>query len=174
MKKKVIRNAKGISNKEVKAVAELEFHERRYFKREDIQHLFKNNKEMTNTLYGLTKKGRIVRLNKNKYYLVPLKARLGKWTDDPFIVIDETMDGKDYVIGDWAAANYWRLTEQIPFRYDVYTTRRQGTYTLLGIRVVFHRTSKEKLKRAVTQRIKNHQFLILNKREMKQWMKQKE
>lgn len=168
---KQITKPKGISQKEMKVIAELEFQEKRYFKREDIKELFKNNKEMTNTIYNLTKKGRIVRLNKNKYFLVPIKARLGKWTDNPFIVIDETLDGKDYFIGGWAAANYWKLTDQIPFRYDVYTTRRQGEYTILSIKIVFHRTTNRKIKQAKTQNLNAHTFKIMNKKEMKKWMK---
>lgn len=171
MKKRQIKTAKGVSNKEIKVIAELEFIEKRYFKRKDIVHLFNNKKEMINAIYTLAKKGRIVRLNKDKYYLVPVKARLGRWTDEPFVVIDETMDGKDYFIGGWGAANYWRLTDQIPFRYDVYTTRRQGKNKILGTEITFHRTSKNKIKKAVVKNINNHNFLILNKQEMKKWMK---
>lgn len=174
MRRKEINTAKGVSNKEMKVIAELEFNEKRYFVRKDIKHLFKNNKEMTNSIYRLVKKGRVVRLNKDKYYLVPVKARLGRWTDEPFIVIDETMNGKDYFIGGWASANYWRLTDQIPFRYDVYTTRRQGEYNILGIKIIFHRTSRKKIKKAVIRSIKNHNFSILNRMEMKKWMKLKE
>jgi len=168
------KTAKGISNKEVKIIAELEFNEKRYFKRSDIKYLFKNKKEMINTIYRLVKKHRIVRLNKDKYYLVPIKARIGMWTDDPFVIIDETMEGKDYFIGGWGAANYWRLTDQVPFRYDIYTTRRQGRYKILGVTIVFHRTTKSNLKKAVVKKINNHNFYILNKQEMKKWMKLRE
>ena len=47
---------KGISPKEIKIISELEFNEKKYFKKEDIQHLFKNKKEMTNAIYNLAKK----------------------------------------------------------------------------------------------------------------------
>ena len=172
--KNIINEVKGISQKEIKIIAELEFHEKRYFKREDIEKFFKNTKEIANTIYNLTKKDRIVRLSKNKYFLVPIKARLGKWTDEPFIIIDEVLDGIDYFIGGWAAANYWRLTDQIPFKYDVYTTRRQGEYNLLGVKIIFHRTTKEKIKKAIVKIINSHQFRIMNRREMKKWMKSRE
>lgn len=168
------QNVKGISHKEIKIIAELEFNEKRYFKRGDIKHLFKNKKEMTNTIYNLAKKERIVTLNRNKYFLVPIKARLGKWTDEPFTIIDEVMDGKDYFIGGWAAANYHRLTDQIPFKYDVYTTRRQGEYNILGVKIIFHRTTKERIKKAVIKQLNNHYFYIMDKKEMKKWMKLRE
>jgi predicted transcriptional regulator of viral defense system len=173
--KKMNNVAKGISNKEIKVVADLEFKDKKYFRREDIAHVFKNKKEMINTLYNLAKKRRIIRLNKNKYFLVPVKARIGKWTDEPFIIIDETLDSKDYFIGGWAAANYWRLTDQIPFRYDVYTTRRQGKYKLIGVEIIFHRTTKENIKkRSCVKQINDHSFRILNKKESSKWMKLRE
>jgi len=165
---------KGISSKEIKIIAELEFNEKKYFRREDIQHLFKNKKEMTNAIYNLAKKERIVALNRNKYFLVPIKARLGKWTDEPFTIIDEVMDGKDYFIGGWAAANYYRLTDQIPFKYDVYTTRRQGEYNILGVKIIFHRTTKERIKKAVIKQLNKNSFYIMDKKEMKKWMKLRE
>ena len=116
---------RGLSNKEIKIVSDLEFKEKSYFTREEIAKHFKNKKEMTNTLYSLVKKNRVIRINKNKYFLVPIKARTGKWTDEPFVIIDETLDGADYYIGGWAAANYWRLTDQVPFRDDFYSTKKQ-------------------------------------------------
>lgn len=166
---------KGLSNKDIKIVSELEFNKKYYFKREDIVKFFKNKKEMINTLFSLNKKGRIVKLNKNKYFLVPIKARIGRWTDEPFIIIDETMEGKDYFIGGYGAANYWRLTDQIPFKYEVYTIRRQGKYRLLGVDIIFHRTTKERIKKtSCEQRINGHLFKILNKAESRKWIKLRE
>jgi len=78
---------KGLSEKEIKIVSDLEFKRKYYFSRGDIKNHFKNKKEMTNTIYNLIKKGRFVRFNKDKYFLVPIKARLNKWTDEPFIII---------------------------------------------------------------------------------------
>ena len=166
---------RGLSAKEMKIVSNLEFSEKYYFTREDIEAYVTHKREMINTIYALVKKGRVVRLNKNKYFLVPIKARLGKWTDEPFVIIDETLNGKDYYVGGWAAANYWRLTDQIPFRYDVYTTRRQGRYNLLGVEIIFHRTTKENMiKKSCEKEINKHKFKILNKKESKRWMSLRE
>lgn len=166
---------RGLSNKDIKIVSELEFNKKYYFKRENIAKFFKNKKEMINTLFSLNKKGRIVKLNKNKYFLVPIKARIGRWTDEPFIIIDETMEGKDYFIGGYGAANYWGLTDQIPFKYEVYTIRRQGKYNLLGVDIIFRRTTKERIRKVSCERIINgHPFKILNKAESRKWIKLRE
>ena len=157
----------------MQVVANLEFSDKYYFSRQDIAHLFKNKQQMTNILYTLHKKGRIHRLNKNKYFLVPVKARSGKWVDNPLIIADEMLDGKRYYVGGWYAANYWRLTDQIPFQVDIYTTKRQGKVTIMNTRFVFHRTTTKNLHNAVLQKVEGHQFWILDKEQTKKWMKSK-
>lgn len=164
---------KGLSKLEIDVISDLEFRQKYYFTREDIKTHFSGKRQMTNTLYQLRKKERIIRLNRNKYFLVPIKARYSKWTDNPFIIADEICNGKDYFIGGWAAANYWRLTEQVPMQTDVYTIRRQGKFNLLNNRFVFHRTTKKNLKNAVTIKVNNHHVGIIRKEIAKQWMKSK-
>ncbi|MBI4175888.1 MAG: hypothetical protein HY518_01680, partial [Candidatus Aenigmarchaeota archaeon] len=72
---------KGLSKTEIAAIADLEFRQKYYFTKEDITSHFRNKRQIINTIYALKKKGRIVPLNKNKYFLVPIKARAGRWTD---------------------------------------------------------------------------------------------
>ena len=161
---------KGISNQEIKTIAELEFYQKYYFTKDDIIHHFDNPKEIKDFIYHLKKKGRIIKVNRSKYYLVPIKAKSGKWSDDSFIIADQICDGKDYFIGGWAAANYWHLTEQVPMRIDVYTTRRQGKVKILSNSFVFHRTSKKRTSGAVTQKIGNRVFKIMPKKVVAEWM----
>src|SRR3989338_7615917 len=104
----------GLSKKETEVIAQLEFDENYYFTRENIKHHFEKESQMRHTIHKLLKKQIIVTLNKNKYYLIPIKARKGKWADDSFIIADEVCNGKNYFIGGWAAAQFWKLTDQIP------------------------------------------------------------
>ena len=166
---------KGLSKREVEIIAWLEFNKKYFFTIKDIEHFLKNKTQRYNIIKNLIYKKRILKLNKEKYYLVPIKAKLGKWIEEPFVVIDEIMNGKDYYIGGWGAANYWRLTDQIPFRFDVYTTRRQGKLNVLNTEITFHRSTKESMnKKAIVKKIQKHEFSILNKRESKGWMKSRE
>ena len=162
---------KGISNIEIKVIADLEFRKKYYFTIDDISSHFVNVKQRYNTIHILQQKGRIIKLNQKKYFLVPIKARYGKWTDYPFIIADEMMDGKGYFIGGWAAANYWRLTGQVPMQIDIWTIKRQGEINLLNSRFVFHRTTPAKLRKAVTEHTKDHSFLVLNKKDAAKWVK---
>ncbi len=164
---------KGLSKKEIKAIADLEFRKKYYFTREDIRSHFDNKRQMTNTIHSLSKKGRVIRLNRNKYFLVPVKARSGKWTDHPLIIADEICNGKDYCIGGWYAAYYWNLTDQIPAQVDIYTTKRQGSKRILNKRFVFHRTTRKRIEEAVTGRIGRHQFRIISREAAKRWIRSK-
>ena len=165
---------KGISNQEIKVISELEFYQKYYFTKEDIKHHFDSDRKIKDFIYHLQKKGRIIRINRKKYYLVPIKAKSGKWTDHPFMIVDQMCDSKDYFIGGWSAANYWHFTEQVPMQVDVYTTRRQGKVNVLNNRIVFHRTSKQKTAKAALQKIKDKTFRILSKQEAKEWMKSRQ
>jgi predicted transcriptional regulator of viral defense system len=164
----------GISKKEIKVIADLEFRRLYYFTFDDISNHFNNKKQMLNWIYTLTKKGRIIRLNKNKYFLVPIKARTGKWTDEPLIITDEICNGKDYYVGGWYSAYYWKLTEQVPMQVDIYTTKRQGKLSILNKRFVFHRARKNAIEEAVTEFINNHAFRIISREKAIKWMKSRE
>jgi len=164
----------GLSKKEVEIIAWLEFYKKYFFSIEDIKQFFNNKTQQYNTIKNLIKKRRIIKLNKNKYYLIPIKAKTGRWIEDPYVIADEMCDGKDYVIGDWAAVYYWKLTDQIPMQIGIYTTKRQGKIKIMNTQFNFHRTTKNKIQKAVVKKINKHLVKILNKRETKKWLKSRE
>ena len=161
----------GLSSKEIEIIAWLESYQKYFFTIKDIENFFVNTKQRYNFIQRLMKKKRIMKLNRSRYYLVPIKAREGGWAEDPFILADEIMNGKDYFIGGWSAANYWRLTDQIPFWTEVFSSKRQGRKKIFNTGFIFRRTTPKKIKKAVIKKINNHEFRIMNKREMKKWMK---
>ena len=165
------KKIKALSQKEVEIIAWLEFYQKYFFIIKDIEQFFKNKSQRYNTIKNLLKKKRIVKLNKEKYYLIPIKARTGGWAEDPFILADEIFNGKNYFIGGWSAANYWSFSDQIPFSIEVFTTKRQGKKTILNTKFIFRRTTPEKIDKAVIRKINKHTFLIMNKMQMKKWMK---
>jgi hypothetical protein len=56
-------------------------------------------------------------------------------------------------------------------KIEVYTTKRQGIKKYLTTTIIFKRTTKEGLKRAVTQKIGDHGYKILNKEDAAEWMR---
>ncbi len=168
------KKIKSLSQKEVEIIAWLEFYQKYFFTIKEIGQFFKDKSQRYNTIKSLLKKKRIVKLNREKYYLITIKAKTGGWAEDPFILADEIFNSKDYFVGGWSAANYWRLTDQIPFKIEVFTTKRQGRKKILNTEFIFRRTTHEKIKRAVIKKINRHTFLIINKKEAKKWMKSRE
>lgn len=162
---------KPLSKKEVEIISWLEFHKKYFFTSRDIDQFAKDKKQRYNIISKLLKKQRILKLNRHKYYLIPIKAKAGSWAEHPFIVVDEMMDSKDYFIGGWAAANYWDLTDQVPVQVDVYTTRRKGKLEMMNTRILFCHTTARRLEGAVTKLLQEHEFRILPKEEAKKWMK---
>lgn len=163
----------GLSRKEMGIVSWLEFYDKYFFSSSEIDKFAKSKTQRYNFVKHLLKKKRIVKLNRDRYYLITTKAKSGSWAEHSFILADEACGGKDYVIGGWAAANYWHLTDQIPMQIDVYTTKRQGVLRVLNTRIVFHRSTKRRVTRVVVGRISNHPFRIEKKEDAKKWLKSK-
>lgn len=162
-----------LSKREIEVISDLEFQKKYFFRKADIRHHFNKSTQLIKTIYHLRRKKRIVRLSRDKYYLIPIRARTGKWTENPFIVADEIFNGEGYFVGGWSSAYYWSLTNQIPMQTDIWTTKRQGKVTVLGIRFHFHRTTEKRINESTIQSVEGHSFRIQSKEESKKWMKSK-
>jgi len=158
-----------LSKRAVKVISDLEFQQKYYFTKKDIRKHFDSDKQLVDFIYNQRKNKRILKLNKDKYFLIPIKARYNVWTDNPFIVADEIMNGKNYYIGGWSASKYWKLTDQIPMQIDVYSPNKYGKMQVMNKRYVFHRIRGEALKKGIKKKIEGHQFIILKKGESEKW-----
>lgn len=158
---------RGISNKELTVISYLELEGKRFFSRNDIKKFFKSNGDMNFYIYKLKSKGRIEKINKNKYYLIPIEAHMG-WTEHPFIVADEMFNGKEYYIGGKAAANYWGLIDQLPAVIDVFSKKKQGIKKILGTAFKFRRIRK--MAKVVKRKINDHEFWIATRGVSKKWI----
>jgi len=162
-----------LSERAVRVISDLEFQGKYYFTKDDIRKHFDNEKQLYDFIYNQRKNLRIIKLNKDKYFLVPIKARHNVWTDNPLIVADEIMNGEEYYIGGWYAAKYWKLTDQVPMQVDVYSPNKYGKTKIMNKRYVFHRIRGEALKKGVRKKIDGHSFIILKKVESEKWMSKK-
>src|SRR3989338_3038070 len=162
---------KGLSSKEIEVVSFLELNDKHFFTMDDVKKFFKNTNEFWVYIKRLKDKKRIIKINKSKYYLVPVKAYQNKWSENPFIVIDEIFNGKNYFIGGYAAAHYWGLIDQIPRKIEVFCTNKQGKTKLFDAEIVFKRIRPKNLVGLVEQKAKNHSFKIASKEKVMQWMK---
>lgn len=160
---------RGISEKELGFISKLELKGKYFFTRDDIKKNFTSINEMNVYLHRLKKKGRVLKLNKSKYFLIPIRAVSNKWSEHPFILIDEIMDGKNYCIVGKAAAYYWKLIDQIPYEYEVYNTKKHGLVKMFHARIDFKKRRKKNLPKGVERTIHGHKFIIASKKEAKKW-----
>lgn len=165
---------KGLSGREVEVIAWLEFYKKYFFYAKDIASFFDNKRTLYRGIQKLLAKKRILKLNQNKYYLVPIKAKSGSWSEHPFIIIDEMCNSKDYFINGWASAHYWHLTDQVPMAYEVFSTNKQGSKTVLDTKILFHRIRKIDPSKVVMKTIAGHSFFIMNKQHSTKWINSRE
>jgi predicted transcriptional regulator of viral defense system len=162
-----------LSDRAINVISDLEFQEKYYFTKKDIEKHFENKKQLYDFIYNQRKNKRIIKLNKDKYFLVPIKARYRAWTDHPLIIADEIMNGENYYVGGWYACKYWELTDQVPMQVDIYSPNKFGKIKIFNKRFVFHRIRLDALKKGIKKKIGNHQFIILKKDKTKKWMLKK-
>jgi len=160
---------KGLSEKELKLISYLELNKKYFFEIKDIKQFFKGDNERRVYIYRLKKKARIIKLNKTKYFLIPIRATKGNWSEHPFIIIDEIMNGKDYCIVGKAAANYWGIIDQIPLTYEVWNTKKHKEVKIFNSAINFKKNKKENFPKSQIKDIYNHKFIIANKDESKKW-----
>ena len=158
-----------LSEKELEFISRFELKGNYFFTRSSISEYFTSVNEMNVYLHRLKKKGRIIKLNKTKYYLIPVRAVGRKWAEHPFIIIDEIMNGKDYCIVGKAAAHYWRLIEQIPFIYEVYNTKIHKKAAIFHSEIEFRKRRRKNMPKGVVKEIYGHNFIIATKEESAQW-----
>lgn len=166
----ILRNKtrKSLSEKEIGFISKLELKQQYFFTREGIFANFKTANEMNVYLHRLKNKGRIIKLNKKKYFLIPIKAVNSKWTEHPFIIIDEMMDSKDYCIAGKAAAHYWHLIEQLPSEFEVHNKRIHKKAVIFNARINFKK--KRKIPDCIERKIYGHKFIIASKKEAQKWI----
>jgi len=161
---------KNLTEKEIGFISELELAKKCFFNREDIRKHFTTTNEMNVYIHRLRKKGRIIKLNKSKYFLFPVKAVGLHWSEYPHIIIDEIMNGQDYCIVGKAAAYYWKLIDQIPAEYEIYNTKIHKTIKLFNARLNFRKRRKKNIPKGVIKKRQGHNFIIATKKESLKWI----
>ena len=93
--------------------------------------LNRSGPSLRKTLFRLCRKGRLTRLKRGVYLLVPAKAGLsGGWMEHSLIIGAHL--ASPYYIGFWNALNFHALTEQVPVTVSVVTKKRLKSRTVLS------------------------------------------
>lgn len=113
---------------ETEIIFTLEREKKTIFSIQDVKKFINtSDSNLRKILYRLTIKGRIQRVKKGIYILVPARAGYQtSWTEDVLSFIDEIQN--EYYVGYWTAFNYWQMTEQIPLTIFIATTKRNRNF----------------------------------------------
>ncbi len=125
---------KNLSKDELYLISRAEFEKQKLITTQFAQKLFPAQNKASRVLDFLTQKGRLIRIEKGKYILVPIKAPNQQWMPNEFMIADLWMGGAPYYIGYFTMYNYWGFTEQIPRTIFVLNTAKSCKKEISGIR----------------------------------------
>jgi len=125
---------KNLSKDEIYLISRAEFERQKLITTQFAQKLFPDKNKASRVLAFLTKKGRLIRIEKGKYILVPIKAPNQQWMPNEFVIADLWMGDVPYYIGYFTMYNYWGFTEQIPRTIFVLNTTKSCKREISGIR----------------------------------------
>ncbi len=135
---------KGLSKDEIYLISRAEFENQRIITRDFTLKLFKNVIKTNNILSNLKRKGRLLQIERGKYFIVPIKAPNQLWTPNEFITAKYWMGGIPYYIGYFTMYNYWGFTEQIPQIIYILNTQKSINKTIGNIRFKAVKISEKK------------------------------
>ncbi len=111
---------------------------------ESAQILGTDSKQVKKLLHDLVKKGWLKRIERGKYFLIPLSADPTKpYTENQFLIASKLID--PYYLGFWTMLNYYGYTEQLINTIFVASPKRKKTLSLLGVYYKFVKTTPEKM-----------------------------
>jgi len=118
----------GLGPHETELVFTLEKDGRTVFTVDDARDLLNaSDQVLWKLLHRLTLKGRIQRIKRGFYVLVPAKAGYRpKWREQVHTLVDDLLE--DYYLGYWTAMSHWHMTEQLPLTAFIATTSRRRNF----------------------------------------------
>lgn len=137
-------NYSGLSKEELYLISRAEFERQKLITSEFAKHLFGNTKKTADILDTLTRKGRLIQLQRGKYLLVPIKAPNQQWMPNEFIIASLWMGDIPYYIGYFTMYNYWGYTDQIPQTVFVLNTKKSIKKLIANVRYEAVKIDKKK------------------------------
>lgn len=125
---------KNLSKDELYLISRAEFEKQKLITTRFAQRLFPDKNKASRVLVFLTRKGRLIKIEKGKYILVPIKAPNQQWMPNEFVVAALWMGETPYYVGYFTMYNYWGFTEQIPRTIFVLNTAKSCKKEVSGIR----------------------------------------
>lgn len=154
---------KNLSKDEIYLISRAEYEKQKLITTEFAQKLFPDKNKASRVLVFLTQKGRLIRIEKGKYILVPIKAPNQQWMPNEFIVASLWMGETPYYIGYFTMYNYWGFTDQIPRTIFILNTDKSSKKDISGIRYEAVKIKKEKYYGVQKIKVEDQEVFISDK-----------
>ena len=154
---------KNLSKDEIYLISRAEFEKQKLITTAFVQKLFPDKNKASRVLVFLTRKGRILKIEKGKYILVPIKAPNQQWMPNEFLIADLWMGETPYYIGYFTMYNYWGFTEQIPRTIFVLNTEKSRKTIIQNIRFQAVKIDQSKFYGVQKIKIEDSQVCISDK-----------
>lgn len=143
------------SAKEIELLSRLEYEGKDIYTRSDIISFCANNQKGNYLIRKLLKKGRLKSIIKNIYLFVPMKAPMGIWSGNEYLIAKALVKKARYYIGYSTAFNSYGFTEQVAQIMHVVNDKYSMHKTVFGIRYQLIKALPNRLYGLETRKIKN-------------------
>ncbi len=133
-----------LSKDELYLISRAEYEWQKLITSEFANRLFTSPKRTADVLDTLTRKGRLIQLQRGKYLIVPIKAPNQQWAPNEFVVAALWLGDTPYYIGYFTMYNYWGFTEQIPQTVFVLNLKKNIKKTIGSLRYEVLRIDEKK------------------------------
>ncbi len=133
-----------LSKDELYLISRVEYERQKLITSDFVSRLFPSRKRTSEVLDTLTRKGRLLQLQRGKYLLVPIKAPNQQWSPNEFVVAALWMGDIPYYVGYFTMYNYWGLTEQIPQTVFILNLKKNFRKTIVDVKYDALKIDKKK------------------------------
>lgn len=134
-----------LSKDEVYFISRAEYERQKLITSDFASRLFPSRKRTAEVLDALTRKGRLLQLQRGKYLLVPIRAPNQQWSPNEFMVAALWMGDIPYYVGYFTMYHYWGLTEQIPQTVFILNLKKNVKKTIGDVKYEALKIDKKKL-----------------------------
>ncbi len=135
---------KGLSKDEIYLISRAGYEKQKVITRAFTLKLFNNPRKVDNILDKLKRKGRLLQIEKGKYFVVPITAPNQLWAPNEFIAAKYWIGEVPYYIGYFTMYNYWGFTQQVPQKVYVLNTKKSKTRVIADTEYKAVKILKEK------------------------------
>jgi predicted transcriptional regulator of viral defense system len=154
---------KGLSKDELYLISRAEYEKQKLLTNEYARKVFGDPKKAANTLDKLKRKGRLIQIERGKYFVVPIKSPNQLWSPNEFITAKYWMGNTPYYLGYFGMYNYWGFTEQIPQTVFILNTGKSRTKIIGNIRYKAAKIGKNKYYGITRIRVDDEEICVSDK-----------